>query len=267
MDPSSPLSIITVRALLLGERIETRGLDLERAIATNPLTFRVGRNGLVFLFRYGVAVFAGLSATEVEDFIRPLRPRIMEPLESPETDEVKIAINPDGEDQVDPSGTVSLKQATPERLQIIANVISKNLILSHYEARIANAFDQIEPLAARLQRTGRAGARAKELLQQIGGVLLIEHRMVGRVELGEKPDVLWNHPELDRLYARLEDEYELVDRGRALERKLALIDKTVGTLLDLVQSQRNVRLEWYIIGLICLEVLLSVGDMLLRAVR
>src|SRR5262249_5219265 len=159
------------------------------------------------------------------------------------------------EDQVDPSGAIVLREASPHRLQIVANVLSKSLILSHYEARIASAFDQIEPLAERLQRTGRTGYQANRLLQQIGRVLLTQHRMVGRVEMEEKPDVLWDHPELERLYARLEDEYELAERSRALEGKLALVNETVGTILDLVQNQRSNRLEWYIIGLIAIEIL------------
>jgi uncharacterized Rmd1/YagE family protein len=54
------------------------------------------------------------------------------------------------------------------------------------------------------------------------------------------------------------------ERSRALERKLALIGKTIDTLLDLVQNQRSLRLEWYVIGLIGLEILLSFGDLLLR---
>jgi uncharacterized Rmd1/YagE family protein len=55
----------------------------------------------------------------------------------------------------------------------------------------------------------------------------------------------------------LEDEYELVERSRAMERKLALISETAGTLIELVHNQRSLRLEWYIIGLIGLELLLS----------
>ncbi len=135
-------------------------------------------------------------------------------------------------------------------------------MLSHYEAKIAGAFDRIEPLAGRLQRRGRTGSQARDLLRQIGDVLLTQHRMVGRVEIGEKPDVLWDHAELERLYARLEDEYELVERSHAMERKLALINETVGMLIDLVQNQRSVRLEWYIIGLIGIEILLSLFQIL-----
>ncbi|MGO8917933.1 MAG: RMD1 family protein [Stellaceae bacterium] len=264
MDAPTPTTSMPVRALLLGERLDTRGLERDDTIATNPLTLRIGRDGIAFLFRYGVAVFAGLSAIEEDDVVRSLGPRINQPAATPETDQAQILIKPGADDQVDPSGAIILKEASAERLQIVANVLSKSLILSHYESRIAAAFDRIEPLAEQLQRAGRTGYQARQLLQQIGGVLLTQHRMVGRVEMEEKPDVLWDHPGLERLYARLEDEYELAERSHGLEGKLALINETVGTILDLVQNQRSTRLEWYIIGLILIEILLSIGDIVLR---
>jgi uncharacterized Rmd1/YagE family protein len=262
--PTEAPAAFPVRALLLGERIETRGLERDDTIALSPLTLQVGRHGVAFLFRYGVAVFAGLSALEEDEIIRSLRPRISEPLESPETDQVRVLVKPGGEEQIEPSGAVVLKEASPERLQIVANILSKSLVLGYYEAKIAGAFDRIEPLSVRLRRRGSSGSKTHELLRQIGDVLLIQHRMVGRVEITEKPDVLWDHPELERLYARLEDEYELVERGRAIERKLELISETVGTILELVQNQRSTRLEWYIIGLIAVEILLSIYGIFIR---
>jgi uncharacterized Rmd1/YagE family protein len=250
-------TLLPARALLLGERLETRGLERPDTIYTTPLTLRLGEDRLAVLFRYGVAVFVGLSAIEEDEIVRSLGARISDKLTTPETESVQIEIDAGAEDQVDPSGRLHLKDASPERLQIVANVLSKSLILAHYEAKIASAFDRIEPLAARLQRKGRTGSQARDLLRQIGDVLLTQHRMVGRVEIAEKPDVLWDHPELERLYARLEDEYELLERSRGLERKLALINATVGTLIDLVQNERSVRLELYIIGLIGIEILLT----------
>ena len=82
-----------------------------------------------------------------------------------------------------------------------------------------------------LREKGQAGARSKELLRHIGDVLLIQQKMVGRVETGEKPELLWEHPELERLYMRLAEEYELRDRDRALDRKLDVISRTVETIL------------------------------------
>jgi required for meiotic nuclear division protein 1 len=47
-----------------------------------------------------------------------------------------------------------------------------------------------------------------------------------------------------------------------MERKLALISETAGTLIELVHNQRSLRLEWYIVGLIGLELLLSLYGLL-----
>ncbi len=120
MDASETLS---VRALLLGERLETRGLERDDTLATNPFTLRVGRQGTAFLFRYGVAVFAGLSAIEEDEVLRSLRARVHEPIETPETDQIQVRVNPAGEDQIEPSGVVLLAEASLDRLQIIANVV------------------------------------------------------------------------------------------------------------------------------------------------
>jgi uncharacterized Rmd1/YagE family protein len=69
--------------------------------------------------------------------------------------------------------------------------------------------------------------------------------------------VLWDHPQLERLYARLQEEYELRERSHAIERKLTLIHDAVGTLLELIQHKRSLRLEWYVIILIVIEIVLS----------
>src|SRR5258708_689136 len=167
IDSPASMTSFPVRALLLGERLDTRGLERDDTIATNPLTLRIGQDGFAFLFRYGVAVFAGLSVIEEDQVVRSLRPRIVDPAATPETDQVQILVKPGGEDQVDPSGGIALREASPERLQIVANVRSKSLILSHYESRIAEAFDRIDPLAAPLHPTPPPPPHANPLLPHI----------------------------------------------------------------------------------------------------
>jgi uncharacterized Rmd1/YagE family protein len=80
--------------------------------------------------------------------------------------------------------------------------------------------------------------------------------MVGRVEIGENPEILWDRPELERLYMRLIDEYELRERHRAIERKLELISRTAETALELLHNKRSLRVEWYIVILILVEIVL-----------
>ena len=247
-----------VRAILLGERIDTRGLEDPEPLATAPLALKCEPNGIAVLFRYGVVVLFGVSPSEERRFIDRLMPRVVEPYDPPEIDELRVAIRADAEEQMGVDGTLTLKDLSVERAQLVADALAKSLVLSHYETRIASVFDRIEPLAASLRRRGRPGSQGRFLLRHIGNVLTVQHKMVGRVETGEKPEVLWDHPALERLWLRLADEYELRERERALDRKLEVISRTVETLLDLVTQSRNLRVEWYIVGLIVMELVLSV---------
>ncbi len=262
--PSESASSHSLRALLLGQRLETRGLEHHDTIALMPLTLRIGGDGVAFLFRYGVAVLADVSSADEAVLLQALQSRIVEPLKTPEIDQLSFVLRPAADDQIDPMGLV-LKDASTERLQIVANVLSKSVVLAHHESQIAATFDRIEPLALGIKRKGRVGRDARHLIEQIGDVLLTQHRMVGRVAVEDKPDVLWERPELERLYARLADEYELLERSRAIDRKLALVGETVRTLLELTQDQRSVRLEWYIICLIAIEILLSIYQIFFAA--
>jgi uncharacterized Rmd1/YagE family protein len=96
-----------------------------------------------------------------------------------------------------------------------------------------------------------------DLLRYIGDTLLTHHKMAGRVEAGEKPTALSESPAFTRLFTRLEDEYEVQERRLALDRKLELISRTVGTLVDLLQNKRALRVEWYIVILIVVEIILT----------
>ena len=61
-----------------------------------------------------------------------------------------------------------------------------------------------------------APAKRRQVVRTIGQALLTQHRVSGRIEVEEKPDVLWDHPQFERLYARLADEYELKERAGRL---------------------------------------------------
>lgn len=248
----------TVRAWLLGERLDTRALESEAALGIAPLALRLPRNGVAVVFRYGVAVLFNADAADEAAFLGRLGGLLSDPLPAPESDTARLRADDAADEQIDSKGVIVIRETSIERLQAVAIVLAKSLVLSHYELRLAAVFDQIDPLASNLARKGRSGAHGGELIRRIGRVLLIQHKMVGRVEIGEKPELLWEHPELERLYARLAEEYELNERDRALDRKLDVIARTVETLLGLVQSTSNLRVEWYIVALIVIELILSV---------
>ncbi len=253
-----------IRALLLGDRLDTRSIESGNVLGTAPVAVSIAGGGIAILFRYGVVVLFGASRDAAERLLASVKPFVSDSLPTPEQEEARLVIRPGTDHFIDPAGNIVLPDQMIERLQLVADVLAKNLMLSHYERRIASIFDRIEPLAATLRKHGRTGARSRELLHHIGSVLAMQHRMVGRAETGEKPELLWEHPGLERLYMRLAEEYELRDRDRALDRKLDVISRTVEMLLELVQTRSSMRVEWYIVLLIVAELALAAYQMLLN---
>jgi uncharacterized Rmd1/YagE family protein len=258
--PFSDQNQLTGRALYIGQRLELRAFEKAQRLATAPLMVSAGGNGAAVLFRYGVAVLFGLTAVEEVAFLKDLEPFIVDPFDHYEAEEISLCLTANQATSSD-DNSLALDEFNLPRLQLVADMLAKSVILSHYEAALAATFDRIEPLAHNLQEGGRFRHKGRELLAHIGDVLMIQGRMVGRVEISEKPELLWEEPQYERLYQRLADEYELIERHRALERKLELVSKTAETLLDLLQNKRSLRVEWYIVILIVIEILLTVYEM------
>ena len=214
------------------------------------------------LFRYGAVVIFHMQPVEEAAFLKSLESVVGEPFETAESEEAEIVVGDAGgqTEGVDVSGNIRLQRATMDRLLVVADVLAKSVILAYDENRVAAVFDRIEPVAERLHRAGRS-VSVRDLLGHIADVLITQHRMVGRVEVTEKPELVWDSSDLERLYVRLRDEYELTERDRALNRKLELISQTATTSLGLVQAQRSLRVEWYIVILIVVEIFLTLYGM------
>jgi uncharacterized Rmd1/YagE family protein len=251
------------RAVLVGERIDLKGWSADDTLATNPLTVAVKGGGAVTLNRYGVVVFFGVSPAEQQAFLGRLQPLVANAYASPETEEVEVRIE-SGDREGVKGGVAYLEDGAVARLQVIADILSKSALLSLYEKKVAGEFDRVEPLAVHLDRTGRIPGKSKELLKKIGSMLLVEQRMVGRAEITEKPEILWDNPALEGLFARLEDEFEIRERHAAIERKLNLISQTAHTVLELLSSKHSLRVEWYILLLIVFEILLTLYQLFYR---
>jgi uncharacterized Rmd1/YagE family protein len=245
------------RAILLGDRIDTSGLEQTDVLATAPLAFRAGKDGVVTLFRYGVAVLFDLSVLEEDEVIRGLQPRIISPIEPREDETAIIQIAPDKDEQILPGGPIQLRAITPEHMIVIADALSKSVVLARDEREVSSVIEVIEPFARELSEKGRTPGGRRAILRYIGKAMLVQNRVSGRVAVAEKPDVVWDRPDLERLYARLQDEYELKERAEALSRKLSLISDAAEMLTDMIDTQRSLRLEIMIVLLILFEIVIT----------
>ncbi|HEY4834563.1 MAG TPA: RMD1 family protein [Bradyrhizobium sp.] len=254
---------LTAHALLIGDRINTAGFE-GQVLSSTPLALRVGSSGMAVVFRYGVVVFIGLTADEEAEFLERLQARTFGKITPHEEEWAKIQIAKEAEEPIPVGGPILVREFSLERLLLVADALAKSVVLGRDEREAANVFDTIEPFARELANRGKTSRNRTDLLKLIGNALLVQHRLSGRVAVGEKPDVLWDRPDLERLYARLEDEYELSERAETLNRKLEVIAETATTLADIIDTQRSLRLEIIIVFLIAFEIVITFYEIYAR---
>lgn len=260
------------RAVLVGTRIDLTALGSTDRTGNVPLVVeligsvlggdlagsRPEGTGLAILFRYGVIVFFDASPAAIADYVRQIAPFVAQPLPLAEQDTeiLDIRVDPVGKETIE-GNTLVLADVTVEKLQLVADVLAKSVSLAHHERAIGRQFERIEPFATNLDHWGRGGRAARELLQHLGTALLAEHRVVAGAQIDDSPELLWDHPELERLWARVRDDFEIRERFAALHGKLALISRTAETALELLQNRRSLRVEWAIVGLIVFEIVIT----------
>ncbi|WP_291687095.1 RMD1 family protein [Bradyrhizobium sp.] len=261
--PDPTAQQLTAHALLIGDRINTAGFE-GQVLSSAPLAVQVGSNGLAVLFRYGVAVFIGLSVAEEAEFLERLSARTFGKITPPEEEWAKIQVAKEAEEPIPVGGPILVREFSLERLLVVSDALAKSVVLGRDEREVTNVFDTIEPFARELATFGKTSRNRTDLLKLMGNALLVQHRLSGRVAVSEKPDVLWDRPDLERLYARLEDEYELSERAETLNRKLAVIADTATTLADIVDTKRSLRLEIIVVFLIAFEIVIAFYEIYAR---
>lgn len=242
-------------AVLIGDRLVVDRSKYSGVVSAAPFCYRKG-SGFVVIFRYGAVVLVGLSPEEETQALAEFSP------DAPqggfiEEERAAFEIHPDKEEGATASGIFYIRELTTAHALVLADILAKSVALARYEREIASVFDTIEPAAGTLAVSGRLPRARKALLQLIGSALLAQHRVSGRIAFAEKPDVLWDNPELGRLYARLEDEYEIIERGTLLNGKVSVVGSAAETLADLIDTARSARLELLIVILILAELVIG----------
>lgn len=254
----SELPQFSAKALLLADKIESRKIINKHTSRNEPILLELP-DGLCFVFPFGVVVLINLSQKDEELVLNYVTPYLRQPLKNIKNTLIEVlwvSVKPDSTEGVF-DNVVYIKMLSKEHLELIANVLAKSIMLELYEDTVASNFEYVEPIAKNLLVKGRLTQNANELLKHIGASLLAEHHMVGKIEITEKPALLWEYAQLDFLYEKLMEEMEITERQKILDRKIELLSRTAQTSLEVLQHKHANRLEWYIIILIIVSIVLE----------
>jgi uncharacterized Rmd1/YagE family protein len=252
-----------VRAYNVGEAIEIKGAE-GRPSPPLAVIDPCESEGVAILLRSGVVVLFGVPKEKHRPYIESIASRITEKYQRFETEHALVRIGDADGVELD---ALVISEGSIEKLSVIAEVLGKSVLLARSEAEVARTFPTIEPLALQMsERPNRLRFNQNDLIRQIGDAMLVQHHLVGSAAVLEKPDLLWDSVSLDRLYTRLEDEYELRERHLALERKLTVVTHAAQTMLELHQTRRSYKVEWYIVGLFVFEIVFNIGELIIKGI-
>jgi uncharacterized Rmd1/YagE family protein len=139
-------SELTARAVLVGLRIDTHGLEHWPSLRVGLITRGDGR---VIIFPFGVVVFIGTEPADDEAIITELGKRIRGALADRESEEVKLRFDPAATRLLDASGCVLVPELSEEGFAAVAGVLAKSVVLEHYEIQAGAAMGRVERLAER----------------------------------------------------------------------------------------------------------------------
>ena len=225
--------------------------------SAHELRYRPGAGGEVFIYPFGAVVFWDVPPPAREEELGRLR-RLRPALTTSSTvEEFTVREDP----QVRPDvkdGVLSLDNLTQDRASIIALTVAQSAAMEYYERIVEEMFGRTDQLVDRLERRGTVPFRTRQLHKFIGAAIGTRSEVLSVLHLLDKPDEVWDDPELDRIYDDLRSEFDLTDRYQALESKLRGVQESLELVLDVARDRRMWILEVSIAVLILVELVLSV---------
>ena len=213
--------------------------------------------GEVFVYPFGAAVFHEVAAEHRERFLERIRATLRGPARKVVAETFAVREEP-GARTGFVDGVLQLGKLGPERAAAVAIVVAQSAAMEYYERLVDDLFARTDALVDRLEKSGTVRARPARLHRFIGEAITSRNEVLSVLHLLDKPDEVWDDPELDRIYDDLRAEFDLEDRYSSLETKLRGVQESLELVLDVARDRRMWLLEMSIALLILVELLLSV---------
>lgn len=257
---------MSARALRLGGRfrltdIETADFDQAETLATSPFLLRLRSGGFAALFPYGTVVVIGVSPAEEQALLHRLADRVEGRLGAPSVVAAEVEIGTGAKISGD---VITVCDLSASSLYVVADALAKNAALAFEEEEVRRVLEVLEPFAGDLADTGRLPRNRRRMLRTVGQALRTHHRLIERVEVEDRPELLSDDGEIGRLHDTLAHAWHFKKRAKALSRRLGVIEVMTSALTELIDAQREIRLEALIVLLIAVEMSVYFYELFIR---
>lgn len=210
--------------------------------------------GDVFCFSYGAIVFWGLPLDKCQAVVEQIKSFEEHPVEEVETDEFTFIF---GEAPKIVEDEIILPNIDVLSRLAVSHGLAQSVKLGVFENALRKTFNHTKQIPEDLARHGRISLSRKEIRRKMGELFIERSSINLHVDVLDTPEFFWEYSELEPLYAMAANYLDVETRVEVLNQRLDVIHELFEMLGNELNHQHSSRLEWTIIGLIIMEVSLT----------
>ncbi|XP_067845467.1 required for meiotic nuclear division protein 1 homolog [Heptranchias perlo] len=222
--------------------------------------------GFIFLFREGSVVFWNVEDKTVKRIMQILEPHEIQPYEVAlvhwENEEVNYRIS-EGQSKLHRGEILLNSDLEPDESILekfaFSNALSLSVKLAIWEVSLDNFVESIQSIPEMLKAGKQVKLSRSEVMQKIGELFALRHRINLSSDLLMTPDFYWDRENLEQLYDKTCQFLNINRRVKVINEKLQHCTELTDLMRNHLSEKHGLRLEWMIVILISIEVLFELA--------
>lgn len=225
-------------------------------LSVNPLVLEPVRDAWVYLEKFGVVVYWNCSEAMVQGLDADLQALegVGHRVERTR-DELLVEVGAEA-DHVG-FNEVRLRELRLDSLKIISLALAQSVALEHFELAVTEALTKFRPVVTGMLEKGDLVLTQREALRIVGFAMDVRASVLDNLTLFDDPPETWESEALAHLDSALFNHFDLEERLKAINQKLAYLADAGARVMDLLATRKGHRLEWIIILLIAFEIAMA----------
>ena len=219
--------------------------------------------GDIFYFSYGATVFWGPNLERCHAYLEQIKEFEEQPVDEIETDEFTFVM---GDAPKIIEDEIQLPNLDVLSRLAISHGLAQSVKLGTFENALRKIFNLTKHIPEDLAKHGRISLSRREIRRKMGELFIERSSINLHVDVLDTPEFFWEHTELEPLYAMTANYLDLETRVEVLNQRLDVIHELFEMLGNELNHQHSSRLEWTIIGLIVMEVFLTLLSDVFRVI-
>ncbi|KAI5173238.1 hypothetical protein NEFER03_2190 [Nematocida sp. LUAm3] len=216
-----------------------------------------GKQGDIFIFKYGVTVFWGIDK-ETKDALLSQQQFFEEksyPRELMEREDFRYGMVREGASIV--NDVIYLDNESLYNKMIISNALAQSTKLDIFEGFVERTTERVKGLPDEIISKGFTTRKREDIVKMKGLLHRLKFNLNLAANILDTPEILWYYPSYTSLYESFKLYLELKSRTDILNHKCDVIHEILNLLSTHISTKYGERLEKMVILLICIEIVVS----------